>query len=302
MDVTTGPHGPASQALINWLKGIFGKAFSVSRGYSGAHDGIDLPAKEGTPIRALKSGVVSYARDARIAPDKGSSGWAIGGGNVVNVDIGGKLTTQYAHLKSINVKVGQHVNAGDIIGTVGRTGGTNSSGNPGGAGSTFSGPHLHFGLWDKNINKMVNPQRFLENLKLTGKEQDDQSNLGGFDNLINFPVGHILTAADVEHILDVISKAGWFQGDSFFGGTYAKAKDILLAHVGEPWSKTLQDALQAEFFGAANTADPIGMVGNAIGSVGQQLSDTFTWIGFIIVGVVLIGGGIYLLGGRTGNG
>lgn len=290
MDVTTGPHGPASKSLIDWLKGIFGAAFSTSRGFSGAHDGLDLPAKEGTPVRALKSGVVSYARDARTAPDKGSSGWAIGGGNVVNIDIGGKLTTQYAHLKSIAVKPGQFVQAGQIIGTVGRTGGTTASGAPGGAGSTFSGAHLHFGLWDKNVNKMVNPQRFLEGIEASGQMgETNQTTLEGFQSLlrklnINDSPSHVITESEAKLIAGEYGVSG-----SLFETIW---KRFVGQTVGEAWKG----------HSGPSPTDLVPDIPGALTAVGQQLADTFTWIGFVLLGLVLIGGGIYLLGGRGNNG
>lgn len=165
------------------VKKIFGgvnRAFS--RGYSTVHDGWDIPAPVGTAVRAVRSGTVSYARDARTQTDKGASGWAMGGGNVVNINIGNQLHTQYAHLDRFVVKEGQTVKAGDIIGYVGRTGGKTSSGAYGGPGAQFVGAHLHFGVWDKKLNKMVKPEiaigdtsttnEFLETLKKLGISTD----------------------------------------------------------------------------------------------------------------------------------
>lgn len=135
--------------LEDIVKGIFGgvnKTFS--RGYSAAHDGWDIPAARGTAVRAVQDGTVSYARNAGTQPDKGASGWAIGGGNVVNLDIGKQLNAQYAHLDRLAVREGQKVRKGDIVGYVGSTG-------------KSTGPHLHFGVLDKSINKMVDPVKAL---------------------------------------------------------------------------------------------------------------------------------------------
>jgi murein DD-endopeptidase MepM/ murein hydrolase activator NlpD len=83
------------------------------------HEGIDLGAPEGTPIRAAASGTVIYC------------GWESGYGNLTVIDHGGNLATAYGHQSSIAVTCGQQVAQGDVIGYVGSTGHS-------------TGPHLHF--------------------------------------------------------------------------------------------------------------------------------------------------------------
>ncbi len=83
------------------------------------HEGIDIAAPMGAPVRAAAGGQVIYA------------GWMGGYGNLVVVDHGGGLATAYAHLSSISVSTGQAVGQGEVVGTVGST------------GHSF-GPHLHF--------------------------------------------------------------------------------------------------------------------------------------------------------------
>lgn len=83
------------------------------------HHGIDLPAASGTPISAVRPGVVSFA---------GSRG---GFGNLIVIDHGDGLQTAYAHCKVLAVQPGQEVSAGTVIGTVGSTG-------------RSTGSHLHF--------------------------------------------------------------------------------------------------------------------------------------------------------------
>ncbi|MGZ4980430.1 MAG: M23 family metallopeptidase [Methylobacter sp.] len=90
-------------------------------GRSGTHKGIDIFAKEGTPVLAACSGVVVY------------TGFNSIGGNIVVVS-GAKWRFYYnAHLQRINTRIFRLVSIGDIIGTVGNTG--NAQGTP---------PHLHF--------------------------------------------------------------------------------------------------------------------------------------------------------------
>jgi murein DD-endopeptidase MepM/ murein hydrolase activator NlpD len=83
------------------------------------HEGIDIAAASGTPIRAAAAGRVVYA------------GWMSGYGNLVAIDHGGGVSTAYAHQSSMAVGNGQLVSQGQTIGYVGCT------------GHCF-GPHLHF--------------------------------------------------------------------------------------------------------------------------------------------------------------
>lgn len=83
------------------------------------HDGVDLPAPQGTPIAAVLPGVVSFA------------GRTQGYGNLVVVDHGDGLQTAYAHCASLSVQEGDAVDAGTRVGEVGSTG-------------RSTGPHLHF--------------------------------------------------------------------------------------------------------------------------------------------------------------
>jgi murein DD-endopeptidase MepM/ murein hydrolase activator NlpD len=81
------------------------------------HQGIDIGAGYGTPVRAVANGSVIHA------------GWMGGYGNLVVIDHGGGLSSAYAHLSSIIA--GGGVSQGQVVGYVGCT------------GHCF-GPHLHF--------------------------------------------------------------------------------------------------------------------------------------------------------------
>lgn len=83
------------------------------------HPAIDIAATTGTPVRAADSGVVSFA------------GWNAGYGRLIIVDHGGGMTTRYGHLSRIDVRPGDRVERGQVIGAVGETG-------------RATGPHLHF--------------------------------------------------------------------------------------------------------------------------------------------------------------
>lgn len=106
------------------------------------HTGIDFRAAYGTPIRAVRAGVVVFA---------GNSGdWA---GNHVAVRHGDGLTTMSSHMSSMAVSSGQSVAAGQVIGYVGQT------------GRAF-GAHLHFELYPAGVRpgdvyKTIDPQPWL---------------------------------------------------------------------------------------------------------------------------------------------
>jgi murein DD-endopeptidase MepM/ murein hydrolase activator NlpD len=85
------------------------------------HLAIDYAAPAGTPVVAIGAGRVEFI------------GWQNGYGNVVDIRHSGNYTSRYAHFSrfAANLRRGQSVNAGDIIGYVGQTG-------------HATGPHLHF--------------------------------------------------------------------------------------------------------------------------------------------------------------
>ena len=105
-----------------------------SRIRSSDHTGLDIAAPGGTPIKVVASGIVTQASY------QGSYG------NLVKVDHGNGLETWYAHTSKMYVKVGEQVEAGEVIAAVGSTG--NSTGN-----------HLHLEI---RVNgQHVNPQNYL---------------------------------------------------------------------------------------------------------------------------------------------
>jgi murein DD-endopeptidase MepM/ murein hydrolase activator NlpD len=266
-----------SKAII---KKVFGSAFSVSRGYSSGHDGVDLKAPKGTPIYAIAAGTVSYARNAANDPNA-TSFWAKGGGNVVNIDVGNKLTTQYAHLDKFIVKSGEHVNKGQLIGYVGATG-------------DATGPHLHFGLWDHAKNKMIDPTTFI-----ASGGQTEVGSLGAWGDIVSFPIGHIVTAADVELMMQKLRDAGFF-GDPSIPGAVSEGivRGILTTAIGQRWDKALQDRLQAQFFAAAGQAVPdLGGIGDALGSIAGVAATLVNPANWIRILALIAGAGMVAYGG-----
>ena len=97
-----------------------------------AHKGTDYAAPHGTPIWSTANGTVI------------ASGYTGGNGNYVKVKHNDTYTTQYLHMSKRNVRVGQRVKQGDVIGFVGSTG-------------LATGPHVCYRFWVRG--KQVDPFR-----------------------------------------------------------------------------------------------------------------------------------------------
>ena len=118
------------------------------------HKGMDFTSPKGTPIYATGNGKV-------IRADAGSSGF----GKHIRIDHGFGYVTLYAHLSKYNVKKGQKVKRGDLIGYVGSTGRSQA-------------PHLHYEVrYNKQQVNPINfyygdlsPQEFQEMLKMASQE------------------------------------------------------------------------------------------------------------------------------------
>ena len=99
------------------------------------HLGLDMAADFKSPVIATGDGKIVYA------------GWEGRFGRMVEIDHGVGLTTRYAHLARIMVKVGDNVSRGTAIGQLGCSG-------------RCSGPHLHYEVL--NNGKPINPLKFLK--------------------------------------------------------------------------------------------------------------------------------------------
>lgn len=112
----------------------FGPRRAPMRGASRNHKGIDFAGPIGTPIYATADGLIGRAK------------WVRGYGKFIEIEHGNELQTRYAHLSAMNVRYGQRVKKGDVIGYMGSTGNS-------------TGSHLHYEVRIAGI--AVNPLAFL---------------------------------------------------------------------------------------------------------------------------------------------
>jgi murein DD-endopeptidase MepM/ murein hydrolase activator NlpD len=112
------------EKFIMPLEGIISGVYGSQRILNGKprwpHYGIDIAAKLGTMIKSSGTGVVTMAEDDLYYT----------GGTII-MDHGHGISTIYSHLENVLVSVGDKINQGDVIGTVGSTG-------------RSTGPHLDF--------------------------------------------------------------------------------------------------------------------------------------------------------------
>ena len=102
------------------ISGVYGSQRILNGKPKWPHYGIDIAAKQGTMIKSSGNGVVTMAEDDLYYT----------GGTII-MDHGHGISTIYSHLENILVSVGDKINQGDVIGTVGSTG-------------RSTGPHLDF--------------------------------------------------------------------------------------------------------------------------------------------------------------
>ena len=116
-----GVHRATRETGLDLQWPVDGKLSSrFGRRHGQRHDGVDIPARRGTPIRAAEAGRVIH------------SGRGLGAyGNVVIVKHVGRYSTVYAHNQRNRVRKGDFVEKGQVIGEVGTSG-------------NASGPHVHF--------------------------------------------------------------------------------------------------------------------------------------------------------------
>ena len=125
---------PSIWPVRGWVTSGFGARISPFTNKLAMHDGLDIGTAPNTPVQSPASGrVVSAGFDAKM-------------GNVVLIDHGYGIETEYGHLAKLLVKQGQRVKRGDVVALVGSTG-------------LSTGPHLHYMV--KVKGQTVNPHNYI---------------------------------------------------------------------------------------------------------------------------------------------
>jgi len=121
------------------IKSAMTSPFGNKRMFNGQlrsfHNGVDFRAPVGKPIYAANAGVVKLAKLLFFS------------GNIIIVDHGTGIFSNYAHLSRIDVEAGQHIEKGQPVGSSGATGRVN-------------GPHLHWGIKVNGI--YIDPLQFVD--------------------------------------------------------------------------------------------------------------------------------------------
>lgn len=125
---------PSIWPVRGYLSDGFGNRTDPFTGQRDFHPGLDISAPLGTKVQAPADGTVVFV---------GVKG---GYGNAITVDHGRGIMTHYGHLDAFNVRVGQAVRRGSIIGFVGSTG-------------RSTAPHLHYEVWLNGSNQ--NPLQYI---------------------------------------------------------------------------------------------------------------------------------------------
>ncbi|UII28499.1 M23 family metallopeptidase [Fulvivirga maritima] len=113
------------------ISGFISSPYNIKDG----HFGVDIVAKKNEPVKSIADGTVIM------------SSWTQDSGYVIAIQHRGNLISVYKHNAELLKKVGNFVNAGEIIAIIGNT------------GELTDGPHLHFELW--NNGNSVNPEEFV---------------------------------------------------------------------------------------------------------------------------------------------
>lgn len=125
---------PSLRPAVGWISSNFGYRVSPFTGRRELHKGLDIANRQGTPIIAPADGVVTFADNK----------WLMG--NMITVEHGFGMLTNYGHLHKILKKKGDRVKRGEIIALMGNTG-------------RSTGPHVHY---EVRLNGVpVNPENYI---------------------------------------------------------------------------------------------------------------------------------------------
>jgi len=134
---------PSIWPAHGWLTGTFGGRSDPFTGEPGFHQGLDISTEKGQPVFATADGTIE------------SAGYGGDYGNLIVIQHGFGLVTRYGHLSAFNVKPGQTVKRGDVIGYVGATG-------------RATGAHLHYEIVANG--RLINPLQLLTESRKAGNQ------------------------------------------------------------------------------------------------------------------------------------
>lgn len=127
---------PSIRPVKGWISSRFGYRSSPFTHRREFHRGLDIAAREGTPIVAPAEGTITFAGKKRLM------------GNMITIDHGFGMVTRYGHIRKLLKKKGDHVERGETIALVGNTG-------------RSTGPHVHY---EVHLNGVaVNPTKYFAN-------------------------------------------------------------------------------------------------------------------------------------------
>ena len=126
---------PFIMPLESEVTGTFGRRSIINDQPRSPHSGVDMRGKKGTPVKASNDGLIVLTGDHFFT------------GNTVVIDHGAGIMSMYFHLDKINVKKGDKISRGEVLGAVGSTG-------------RSTAPHLHWGV--RVYGQRVDPVNLVE--------------------------------------------------------------------------------------------------------------------------------------------
>ena len=121
-----------------WISSYFGLRKDPFSGKRKMHKGVDIAGESGSSVIATAAGIVTKVQTSK------------GYGRVLDIDHGYGVSTRYGHNQTIKVKIGDVVEHGQLIATMGSTG-------------RSTGPHIHYEVLRNG--KQVNPKNYLKTTK-----------------------------------------------------------------------------------------------------------------------------------------
>jgi murein DD-endopeptidase MepM/ murein hydrolase activator NlpD len=183
------------------IKPGFKGNFAQSRS-TGAHTGVDIPVPSGTPVKSPLSGKVTKVR---------ANEYPCGGTIIIAHSDG--FRSGFCHMKQINVKEGDLVNKGDVVGLSGGASGDNGKGRSDGA-------HLHYTL--RKNEKLVNPVDYMDKYNASDITYNTSGTSGSTEDEVDYSSGiKALTTPDTKN-----PSSGLFYGNKELADLLSNSMNI----------------------------------------------------------------------------